>query len=361
MSAPPDKDQRQLPPTPKRIEEFRKRGEIALSREVVGVAALAAAAATLAATAPAIASACRAMFVGVLGELERPVPRTVGIAQDTLVAAAAPVLLVGVAAAVGAIGGQIGWPPALKRPGFDLSRLASVAAVGELLSPRAIARRLALSSARLAAALAAAAVATWPELERLAAAPALDGAATLRVLVAACGRVAIVTGGVLAVLAALDLLHVRRTVGARMKMTPEEYKREAREQDGDPHVKRRRRQRMRELARRRVGAAVKGADVVLVNPTEYAVALRYRADEDAAPVVVAKGRGAAAEHIRALARAHGVPVIAQPPLARLLHKLVPEGRAIPATLFQAVAEVLAYVYRLRRRAAGAAARPGGAR
>ena len=132
-------------------------------------------------------------------------------------------------------------------------------------------------------------------------------------------------------------------------MTPSEFKREHREQDGDPAVRRRRRLRMRELGRRRLQVAVSKADVVLVNPTEYAVALRYRSEKDRAPRVVAKGRGAVAEHIRALARSASIPILERPPLTRLIFKLVPEGREIPAELYHSIAEVLAYVYRLRRR------------
>jgi len=105
------------------------------------------------------------------------------------------------------------------------------------------------------------------------------------------------------------------------------------------------------MARRRLAAVVPKADVVLVNPTEYAVALRYDANEDRAPRVLAKGRGAAAERIREMARKAGVPIVPEPPLCRLIHKLVPEGKEIPSQLFSAVAEVLAYVYRLRGRTA----------
>src|SRR5262249_60596148 len=104
---------------------------------------------------------------------------------------------------------------------------------------------------------------------------------------------------------------------------------------------------MRELAKRRLVSAVKTADVVVVNPTHYSVALRYRAGEGTAPRVVAKGRGAVAARIRELARQAGVPIMPQPPPARLLHEVVPEGREIPANLYKAVAEILAYVYRLR--------------
>jgi flagellar biosynthetic protein FlhB len=112
-------------------------------------------------------------------------------------------------------------------------------------------------------------------------------------------------------------------------------------------LKGKRRQRMRELAKRRLAAAVANADVVVVNPTHYAVALRYDSERDRAPVVVAKGTDETAEKIRELARKHSVPILPRPPLARALHKQVKEGRAIPANLYRAVAEVLAYVYRIR--------------
>ena len=108
---------------------------------------------------------------------------------------------------------------------------------------------------------------------------------------------------------------------------------------------------MKQMAKRRMQAAVAKADVVIVNPTHYAVALRYDDKQDAAPVVVAKGVDEYAAKIREVARKHGVPVLSRPPLARALHKAVKEGRPIPGNLYKAVAEVLAYVYRLKRRAA----------
>jgi flagellar biosynthetic protein FlhB len=114
-------------------------------------------------------------------------------------------------------------------------------------------------------------------------------------------------------------------------------------------VKGRRRQRMREMAKRRMAAAVKTADVVLVNPTHYAVALRYDDKEDVAPVVVAKGTDEQADKIREIARQNGIPVLSRPPLARALYKHVKEGRTVPSNLYRAVAEVLAYVYRIRHR------------
>jgi len=154
--------------------------------------------------------------------------------------------------------------------------------------------------------------------------------------------------GVLGALAAVDYYLARRRMAEQMRMSPDEVKREHREQEGDPMIRGRRKARMRELARRRIAAAVAKADVVVVNPTHYAVALRYDDKTDAAPVVVAKGVDEQAEKIREIARSNSVPVLSRPPLARALYKHVKEGRVVPANLYRAVAEVLAYVYRIRR-------------
>jgi type III secretion protein U len=132
------------------------------------------------------------------------------------------------------------------------------------------------------------------------------------------------------------------------KMSKDEIKREHKESEGDPMVKGKRKQRARELAKRRMAQAVSTADVVIVNPTHYSVALRYDESKDRAPVVGAKGVDESAAKIREIARASGVPVMSRPPLARALHKHVKEGAPIPANLFKAVAEVLAYVYRIKR-------------
>jgi flagellar biosynthesis protein FlhB len=137
-----------------------------------------------------------------------------------------------------------------------------------------------------------------------------------------------------------------------MMMSAEEIKYEHRQSEGDPQIKGARRRRMRELARRRLSSDVKKADVVLVNPTHVAVALRYDSDADGAPRVLAKGKGEVAEKIREMARKAGVPILSRPPLARLIYKLVPAGAEIPAGLYKAVAEVLAYIYALRARHRG---------
>lgn len=133
----------------------------------------------------------------------------------------------------------------------------------------------------------------------------------------------------------------------QLRMTREEVRKEARETEGSPELRGRIRQLQREMARRRMMAEVPRADVVVTNPTHYAVALRYQEGRMRAPEVVAKGAREVAERILETAREHSVPVLQAPPLARALHRHAELGEAVPAALYGAVAEVLAWVYQLR--------------
>jgi flagellar biosynthetic protein FlhB len=152
----------------------------------------------------------------------------------------------------------------------------------------------------------------------------------------------------LVVLAGIDYAVQRWRFMRSQRMTKQEVKDEHRLQEGSPEVKGRVRRIQREMVRRRMLAAVAKATVVVVNPTHYAVALEYHRAAMPAPRVVAKGRGFVALRIRELAREHGVPIVENPPLARALHKHAEVGDIIPAALFEAVAEVLAYLIRLRQ-------------
>jgi len=134
----------------------------------------------------------------------------------------------------------------------------------------------------------------------------------------------------------------------KLRMTKEEVKREFKESEGDPLVKGRIRSLQREAARRRMMSAVPEADVIVTNPTHYSVALRYKGDSMRAPVVVAKGIHLLAARIRELGEEHRVPILEAPPLARSLYHHTELDQEIPEKLYTAVAEVLAYVYQLRR-------------
>jgi flagellar biosynthetic protein FlhB len=130
-------------------------------------------------------------------------------------------------------------------------------------------------------------------------------------------------------------------------MTVQEVKEEHRDAEGDPLLKSRVRSVQRDMMRKRMMAAVPEADVVVTNPTHLAVALKYDQTRMSAPIVVAKGAGHLAERIRAVARQHGVAVVENKFVARTLYKLVDIGKAIPADLYRAVAEILAFVFRAR--------------
>lgn len=144
----------------------------------------------------------------------------------------------------------------------------------------------------------------------------------------------------------IDVFRQRRRMMKQLRMTKQELKEESKESEGNPQMKGRVRRIQRDLARKRMMKEVSTATAVVVNPTHFAVALKYSHECMSTPVVVAKGKNYLALRIRALATEHGVPIIENPPLAQALYKSVDVGQEIPANLYRAVAEILAYVYRL---------------
>jgi type III secretion system FlhB-like substrate exporter len=160
-----------------------------------------------------------------------------------------------------------------------------------------------------------------------------------------------------AAFAVIDVPLQKWRLGEQLKMSHQEVKQEFKEQEGNAEVKGRMRQHARQMARRRMLAAVPDADLVVMNPTHYAVALKYDEATMAAPKVVAKGTDLLAMKIRDLATEHKVPVLEAPPLARALYANCEIDQEVPKVLFNAVAQVLAWVYQLRQAATVRGARP----
>lgn len=150
---------------------------------------------------------------------------------------------------------------------------------------------------------------------------------------------------------AADYAFTRYKLEQDMKMTPEQIKEENKEDNGDPHIKMHRRRRARELMKARSVKAVQTADVVVVNPTHYAVALSYKSAKMRAPKVVAKGLDEVALRIKEIAKEHNVPIVQDIPLARALHARVKVNREVPPDLYKAVALTLAFVYKQKKRVA----------
>jgi flagellar biosynthetic protein FlhB len=148
-------------------------------------------------------------------------------------------------------------------------------------------------------------------------------------------------------LALLDFAFQKFTYRENLRMTKQEIKEERKETDGNPQIKQRIRTVQMEMARKRMMSAVPSADVIVTNPTHISVAIKYDTNKFAAPLVVAKGVGPIALRIREIAKENGVPLVEDKPLARTLNKTVQVGQMIPASLYKAVAEILAYVYKLK--------------
>ncbi|WP_380177567.1 flagellar biosynthesis protein FlhB [Kalamiella sp. sgz302252] len=185
----------------------------------------------------------------------------------------------------------------------------------------------------------------WPDMMRLISeSPYTALASSLNMIAMCC--VLVVLG--LAPMVGFDIFWQLYSYYKGLRMTRQEIRDEYKQQEGDPHVKGRIRQQMRAAARRRMMADVPKADVIVTNPTHYSVALQYDEKKMSAPKVIAKGAGDIALRIRELGKEHRIPVLEAPPLARALYRHSEIGQHIPGTLYAAVAEVLAWVWQLRR-------------
>ncbi len=257
----------------------------------------------------------------------------------------APLLLASVVAALVTpflMGGWVFSTSALK---FDLTRLDPLQGLGRMFSTHGLAE---LVKATLKSVLVASVGVwvVWRERDHLFSlmlqplATSMDDFASL-VLLSALLIVAS-----LAIIAAIDVPFQLWEYHRRLRMTKDELRQEMKEQEGDPQIKARIRAAQREMSRRRMMSNVPTADVVVTNPTHYAVALKYDPDKAGAPIVVAKGADIVAGKIRELAREHNVPILEAPPLARALFAHCELEQQIPAALYTVVAEVMAWVFQL---------------
>lgn len=339
--------------TPRRREKAREEGQVARSRELASFALLAAGFYGAWLLAGPSGAHLQAMLHGAFAfdratafDTNRMLSAA-GSASLEGFAALLPLLaLTGVAALLApmALGG---WLISQKTFELKFDRLNPISGLGRIFSMQAL-TQLVMSLVKTIVVGGIGGVAIWrskDELLSLATQPlgtALPDA--LHLIAVCCGTT---VAGML-VVAALDVPYQLWEYSKKLRMTKEEVKREHRENEGDPHVKGRIRQQQRAIARRRMMAAVPKADVVVTNPTHFAVALKYTDGEMRAPKVVAKGVNLVAARIRELAAEHNVPLLEAPPLARALYHNVDIEREIPGSLYSAVAEVLAWVYQLKR-------------
>jgi flagellar biosynthesis protein FlhB len=340
-------------PTPERRRKAREQGTFARARDAGGIAAGIAVIATLAALGgtvvdevSALAARCfREPLVVVHGNGSALFLHALGV----LGLAVLPASLAAAAAAV-----ATGFTEAGFQPRFDLvmpnfQRLSIGQKLKTLVSPGHFLFETSLALARVGVigyVVYATVSSDFVTLTRLTGAPLPTAVREVFDLV---GRIALRASLALGGLAAVDYLMNRHRVEQQLMMSREEIKEEMKQQEGDPRVKARLRARARERIKKALVKQVKKADVIVTNPTHVSVALRYRPAEGA-PIVTAKGYDEIALHIREIAKEHRIHIIRSPPLARSLASRVRVGRTIPVDLYAAVAEVLAYVYKLRGRA-----------
>jgi len=347
-----DRGQRTERPTQRRLDKARKEGRFPASREFVAAVAFVAFVWLFAALGPAAAGRMRHMVATLLRRaftVELTIPELARLAWYVALVIAIPFMGAGLALSLSSAGTQLAttrWGLAWNRVKPELKRLNPIDRLRQLPSQTI---PLFLEAVAVLPLLA---WAVWAVLKEnlpgylaLPLGPVESGAAlvseTIRSLLWKAA-------GILFLLGVFDLMRQRRKHMSELRMSKQEIRDEMKEVEGDPQIKMRIRRLQRDMVRKRMMREVPTATAVIVNPTHYAVAIRYRPAEMPAPRVVAKGKNYLALRIRAIAVESQVPIVENPPLAQALYKSVDVGEEIPLYLYQAVAEVLAYIYRLMR-------------
>ncbi len=341
-------------PTPKRRADARRKGQVPRSRELTTMAVLLTAAAAVLFLGEQILADLQAMMREVW-QLRRDdlldVQRMSAIFMDAMgdaLLALMPFFVLVTAIALFAPMILSGWNFSAQGMAFKWEKLNPVKGMGRIFSMRSL-MELVKALAKFGVVLAVALLLLWHDVADLLALgtqPVMAGLAGAGELLSWSF---LVLSSAMILIAAVDVPFQLWDYNRQLRMTRQEVKDEFKDTDGSPELKRKVREVQQEMAQRRMMEEVPKADVVITNPTHYAVALRYEQDTMAAPVVVAKGRGQVAARIREVAMEYDVPVVSAPPLSRALYHSTDLQQEIPAGLFMAVAQVLAYTYQLRRR------------
>jgi flagellar biosynthetic protein FlhB len=344
-----DKSQKTEAPTPRKIKEAREKGQVAKSQDLSTWAAMLATIVLLQMTVTRGAKAMTAVLQEMRLVIAHPDPSSAmkfaGASALKAAGVVAP-MLVGMMVIGVVVGlGQVGLKPAVKKLKPDFGRLNVLKGVKRAFGPQ-VWWELTKSVAKIAVLIAMA----WPTVAHALStlsqtsngsigALAAIGAATSLTLLRNVAIAGLVIGGI-------DYIVQRRRVMKELKMTKHEVREEMKQHEGNPEVKRAIRSRQMSISRNRMIGLVSSADVVVVNPTHYAVALKYESARGA-PEVIAKGTGDVAKRIREKAEENGVPIVREPVLTRTIYWACDLGQVIPVDLYEAVAQLLAFVFGLR--------------
>ncbi|HUN80350.1 MAG TPA: flagellar biosynthesis protein FlhB [Phycisphaerae bacterium] len=342
-------------PTPRRRQEARQRGQVARSTDLSAAIVLLGTMLALRWFAPTILQTLYEMMTQHLsgqasgGSTHIDVMTVLAGLGMTLLTATGPLLL-GVMM-LGALSNflQVGFLASTESMAPDLNKLNPIAGFSRLLSTRTLVQ-LAMNLIKLVLVSSVAWVACRNRMSQIMLALDVGGWQQLLILARVVYDVGLELAIVLLLIGLTDYAWQRWKLEKDLRMTKEEVKEEMRRMEGDPIVKQRRRKMQFVAIMQQIRKNVPKADVVVTNPTEYAVAIQYDSKQMAAPKVTAKGQDYLAQKIREVAMVHGVPIVERREIAQALYKTVDVGQEIPERLYQAIAEILAYVYELTGKA-----------
>ena len=339
-------------PTPKKLAEAKRKGSVAQSQEIKSWAILLGASGVLIFLAPVMANGVR---IAARPFIEKPhaIDFNFGELREVFVQISldvflilAPLMGIMVILAIAANIGQFGLTLSSEKIKPDPGKVNLIKGTKKVFSFKSVVEFI-KGIFKLSLVSLVAFGLSIPFLSDVQLLPQMDFLFSLQRIYEIAIVLVVGTVGVMTVLAFLDFLYQRQTFMKQMRMTKQEVKDETKQQEGDPQVKARIRQIRMERARERMMQAVKDADVVITNPTHFAIALKYELGEMNAPVCVAKGVDYLAFEIRREAEEHDVPIVENPPLARALYDTVELDEEIPTEHFKAVAEVIGFVMRQR--------------
>ncbi len=339
-------------PSPKRLEKAREDGQVPQSRELATFVVLMTSGAVLWMMASGLGKTMSQIVRGSLQfgpDIARDSNYVLAQLSSQVLTAAlalAPFLALVVVAALASPLLLRGWLFSTKAFMPNLKRMNPLTGIKRMFSSQGLVE-LVKSLAKVGLLGGVAVWLIWSNLEAIFSLGMEEPSDAIQHMGDLIGKVFLLASGTMIFIVALDLPYQLWSHFNKLKMSKEELRQEAKESEGDPYLKGRIRAQQREMARRRMMAEIPTADIVVTNPTHYAVALKYTEGKMGAPRVVAKGADAVAAKIRELAAEHKVPLLEAPPLARALFRHTDIGDEIPATLYAAVAEVLAYVFQLR--------------
>ena len=345
-------------PTSKKLEDARKEGQVAKSQEISNAAGLFALFLMIRFYAGTLGGNFLGLFNYVYNEIPeaikmyegnipiRTIEKMLGLLLTRILLWALPFLIIGFL--IGFITNllQVGWKVTTKPMEPKLNKLSPAKGIKKIFSTKSI-FELGKSILKIIAIVAIVYLFLLGRQESLFLLYDIELFQGIQMLGSLVVNMGLRVAFIYLIIAIIDLIYQRRKFHKDMMMTKQEVKDEFKEAEGDPQIKSKQRQRMQEASRRRMMAELPKADVVITNPTHYAAAIKYEQGVDDAPILLAKGADLVAQRIKEIAREHEIEIVENKPLARMLYTNVEIGQEVPPELYQAVAEVLAYVYHLQ--------------